>query len=320
MKAGLLCGCLAFLFYGLDLSATHSVLLTYSPVKAGVLILWFLTSFLLLGFRLHVIGQGRLRYKDCVSSVFLGFFANSIFPARIGEAIKGLYLKVISGKSIARVISLIFWERFCDLNMMLGLILLVAAAGDPTRYLLPLLLTVITGWAMLLAVHLFFRKHPASISKIPWPWLQNSVRHLSQKPDRALTLKLATANLLVWGQFILEMFIAIYWIAGFDISLTAALNVFVISALAFAIPASPGGMGVYDAAIVFALGKYGIVAEDAVAFAILMRAIQYGPTLIIGTVMIMSKSNGLSKIFRPAAARKMLAAMAMAPTRINRKS
>ena len=243
------------MFYGLDLSATHNALLTYSPAKAGILSLWFLTSFLFLGFRLHVLGQGRLRYKDCVSSVFLWFFANSLFPARMGEAIKGLYLKVVSGKSIARIISLIFWERFCDLNMMLGLILLVAAAGDLTRYLPPLFLTVMTGWAMLLAVHLFFRKHPAAISKIPWPWLQNTARHLSRTPDRALFLKLAAANLLIWGQFILEMFIAIYWIAGFDISLTAAMNVFVISALAFAIPASPGGMGVYDAAIVFAMRK-----------------------------------------------------------------
>ena len=79
-------------------------------------------------------------------------------------------------------------------------------------------------------------------------------------------------------------------------------------------------MGVYDAAIVFALGKYGVSSGDAVAFAILMRAIQYVPTLIIGTAMIMAKSNGLSEIVRPAATRKMLAAMAIAPTRINRKS
>ncbi len=320
LKAGLLIGCLAFLFYQLDLSATRAALLQYNPFKAGMLSLWFLTSFLFLGARLYIIAQGRIRLKDCVSAVFIGFFANSMFPARIGEAVKGLYLKVASGESMVRTIALIFRERFCDLNMMLVLILFVVAAGNFTRHLMPFLATVLFGWAMLGAVHLFFRKHPACSQKIPWPWLQNSIQFLSRTPDTARILKLGAANLLVWTQFILEMFIAIYWIAGFNISLAGALNVFVISALAFAIPASPGGMGVYDAAIVFALGKYGVSSGDAVAFAILMRAIQYVPTLIIGTAMIMAKSNGLSEIVRPAATRKMLAAMAIAPTRINRKS
>jgi uncharacterized membrane protein YbhN (UPF0104 family) len=196
--------------------------------------------------------------------------------------------------------------------MMLGLILLVAAAGNLTRHLVPFMFTVLVGWTVLGAVHLFFRKHPGSIPKIPWPWLQNSIRHLSRKPDKALILKLGAANLLVWAQFILEMLIAVYWIAGFDISPANALNVFVFSALAFAIPAAPGGAGVYDAAIVFALGKYGIPAGDAVAFAILMRAIQYVPTLVTGGSMIICSSK-LEKRFRPSAARKKLAALAMIP-------
>jgi len=171
---------------------------------------------------------------------------------------------------------------------------------------------VLSGWSLLAGLHLYFKNNDGKIDLIRLQWVQNTIRHLCEKPHPANIFKLVVLNFLVWAQFIMEMLIAIYWIADFDISLAAAMNVFIISSLAFAIPSSPGGVGVYDAAIVFAMGRYGIQPGDAMAFAILMRTIQYGPTLLIGFITIMVSSSNIERIFQPSAARKMMAAMAMA--------
>jgi hypothetical protein len=311
LKTGLLSGCAGFLFYRLDLAATADALARFSPVKCGILSLWFLTSFVLLGGRIYAIGQGRMRLTSSIAAVFLGFFANSIFPARIGEGVKGLYLKLASKKSIRDILTLVFWERFCDLNMIFLVVTCLFITGDIAEFLAPVFFVTVGGWAALAGIHLFFRNHSEKIQTIRRPWLQRTVRHLSGRPDAGTLLKLVFFNLLVWGQFVLEMLIGIYWVAGFTLPLSAAIYVFIVSSLAFAIPASPGGLGVYDAAIVFSLGKYGIPAGDAMAFAIMMRTIQYVPTLLIGCAMVTFGGAGLQEIFRPASARKMLATMSI---------
>lgn len=306
IKAGILAGCLVFLYYQIDFTATRNALAQYSFTKSIALSLWFLTSFFFMGIRLYVIGQGQIRVKDTISAVFLGFFSNSIFPARIGEAVKCLYLKLASKKPASRIITIVFWERFSDLNMMLILILLASFYSNTSRYLYPFLAVVLPGWALLLWVHLLFRDNDEKIQKIRFLWVQKPIRHLSTRPAPVTILKLLVLNLLVWAQFILEMLIAIYWIAGFSIPLSSAITVFIISSLAFALPASPGGVGVYDAAIVFAMGRYGVPAGDAMALAILMRTIQYIPTLIIGCIMVIAGGRQLQDIIRPSFARSAM--------------
>lgn len=311
MKTGLLCGSLVFLYFHLDIDSVIEALLRYNPVNVVLLSLWFLTSFFLLGIRLYIIGHERIRLKESITAVFLGFFTNSIFPARIGEGIKGLYLKLISQKTSSQIFTFIFWERFSDLNMLLLLVIFLSIMGEANTYLLPVSLIAFLIWGTLMLIHIRYRNNALKINALRFDWIKNIARHFSGTPDRAAIMQLITINLLVWAQFILEMLIAIYWVAGYDIPLFSALNVFLISSLAFAIPAAPGGIGVYDAAIVFSLGLYEIKAGDAMALAILMRTIQYIPVSLIGITMIITGGSKLQEIIRPSSARKILASMAL---------
>ena len=311
LKTGLLLGCGVFLLHHLDVHATASALSRFSPVKCFFLSLWFLASFGLLGGRIHAIGQGRIRFRTAIAAVFLGFFANSIFPARVGEGIKGLYLKLVSKTSIRDILTLIFWERFCDLNMMLLVIAVVFSmggiSGDMPAFLLPMGIAALSLWMALAGIRLFLRNYGKKFRNRGMSWMGQAMRHLTGTPGAGTVATVVFLNFLVWGQFILEMLIALYWVAGFRLPLPAALYVFIISSLAFAIPATPGGLGVYDAAIVFSLGKFGIPASDAMALALLMRTIQYVPVLAIGGAMVVFGGAGLQEIFRPSSAQKMLA-------------
>jgi uncharacterized protein (TIRG00374 family) len=311
LKTGLLSGCIVFLYIHLDVTSIWEALLQYSPIKAVLLTLWFLSSFLFLGARLYVIGHGQIRLKDSISAVFLGFFANSILPARVGESVKGLYLKFVSKKLMSQIFTFVFWERFFDLNMLLILVALLSAVGDRSEYLFPIFALALVAWGTLLMVHIRYRDNDTKINKIRFPLLRKVIRHFSGKPDKSTLCKLIVLNIVVWAQFILEMLIAMYWVAGINLPLIGAMNVFIISSLAFAIPASPGGIGVYDAAIVFSMGIYGIPAADAMAFAILMRTIQYVPTLLIGCAMILAGGPSFREIIRPLSAQKILSSLSL---------
>ncbi|RJP95712.1 MAG: UPF0104 family protein [Desulfobacteraceae bacterium] len=309
LKTGLLSGCIVFLYIHLDFASTWEALSQYSPIKSIVLTLWFLASFLFLGARLYVIAHGQIRLKDSISAVFLGFFANSILPARVGESVKGLYLKYVSKRLISQILTFVIWERFFDLNMLLIMVVLLSAIGDSSEYLLPIFALALVCWGVLLLVNIRYRDNDIKINQIRPPWLRKIVRHFSGKPDKSTICKLIAINIVVWAQFILEMFIAMYWVAGINLPLTSAMNVFIISSLAFAIPASPGGIGLYDAAIVFSMGIYGIPAADAMAFAILMRTIQYVPTLLIGFTMIIVGGTKLREIIHPLSTQKIVSSL-----------
>jgi uncharacterized membrane protein YbhN (UPF0104 family) len=64
-----------------------------------------------------------------------------------------------------------------------------------------------------------------------------------------------------------------------------------ITALAFLVPAAPGGVGIFHAAIVFALSFFAVPAEAALAFALLTHAL----TLVTGLAVagLWTLYNGL---------------------------
>lgn len=78
----------------------------------------------------------------------------------------------------------------------------------------------------------------------------------------------------IWLSYFLYFYIT-FFAFGFtkDLGLTAGLVAFALSSLSMAIPTN-GGMGVWHAAVVLALGMYGVVKESGEAFAFAVFAIQ----------------------------------------------
>ena len=64
--------------------------------------------------------------------------------------------------------------------------------------------------------------------------------------------------------------------------MTAALN------LGVAIPSSPGFVGTYQWLGVAALGVFGFAGEAGLAFAIVMQAVWYVPTTLVGAVLLVA--------------------------------
>jgi uncharacterized membrane protein YbhN (UPF0104 family) len=71
---------------------------------------------------------------------------------------------------------------------------------------------------------------------------------------------------------------------GFDLGLSpaAGLLVAVAGAVAMILPASPGALGVYEAATVVALDSYGVPRSEAVSYALVLHALNFVPFVVAG--------------------------------------
>ena len=74
--------------------------------------------------------------------------------------------------------------------------------------------------------------------------------------------------------------------AGLSIPLAAALAVFAIASLGMAVPAAPGGLGVFEAAVVASLGWFDVPRGEALAAALVLHMLQFVPTTLAGVALL----------------------------------
>ena len=69
------------------------------------------------------------------------------------------------------------------------------------------------------------------------------------------------------------------------------------------IPAAPGYVGTYDAAVLFALGAIDVPGSKAIGAALLFRLVIFVPVTIAGLVLMVARYGGLRAALRRSAQR-----------------
>jgi hypothetical protein len=289
----LVAGCLAYVFWDIDLAAVVRALAAFDPVGVFLMALFMWISFVAGGRRLVFLSRGEATFKDCFNAEVLGLGLSNILPAKGGEVAKALYIRREAGMPFSRSLSMVFWERFFDLNAVFALGLVAAMfMGKP-------LIAVSLG-AFTLAIWLVL----ASVRK--WPGLAPGLSRLlvfeklklffaetaqrtaeGMRPGYLLGAAIFTAP--VWLSYYLEYHFLLFTAAGFDLTFSDGLSVFVLGVLGLAAPSSPGGIGVYEAVIVAALGLHGIEKENAVAAGLVFRFFQYVPITLYALGLVAGK-------------------------------
>ena len=91
-----------------------------------------------------------------LKAFFLSMAVNNVAPAKLGELAKAFYLRRECSFTLSRSISMVFWERFFDLNAILAMGIVVAIRFKLWSLFLPLALGVGT-----IRAFLFFIPHLA---------------------------------------------------------------------------------------------------------------------------------------------------------------
>jgi uncharacterized protein (TIRG00374 family) len=306
---------LALAFRGVDPAALTRALaqanywLVIPPVLATA------TGYLVRAARWRVILASRrpLRFPRVLSVLVIGFAANNVLPARLGELVRAMLLQRHGGERAASGLATIFVERVADgLTLLLVLVVLTAAdliPGVPNQFDNLELLTaaVFLGLATCIGlalareqlacrlVELLVRPLPRRLALLATSIARGILDGLAgmRRPERlALT---ALLSLLVWLLEGLSYFgLAAAFNLPLDITQRAVLagTVLVLVNLSIMIPSAPGYVGTFDFVAKGALVLFGIPPETALAYAIVSHALQY--VLVTGAGLVFLAREGLT--------------------------
>lgn len=239
----------------------------------------------------------RARRRDVYTLTPIGYMGNNVLPARGGELLRTFLLGTRTAATKRSILGTILAERVLD-AVALGVILVVLASNllselpPPNGTVLAIgaalgaLLVVLVGIALLR-----FRDRLIFVARALLPMAQPLRQLLS--PYGVVLLAL---SLLIW---IVEasVYIAVGHALGIGLGLQDGLAVVAFTNAAALIPAAPGYIGTYDAAVIFAVNAVSTAARSAIlAYLILLRFVLFVPITVVGLLLLIVRYGGLARI------------------------
>lgn len=223
-----------------------------------------------------------VRYPPMLGYLLIGYLANNVLPARLGELVRSHYLGDREGISRASALGTVVVERVVDLVAVVGIasaaLLVLSVRGVVASAVL--VGAGVTGLLLvILAVGIVAHRLPGAerIRQLleGWPRIRTLAASLQgglAVAGRPRTLAEALlASALPWSAAILA-FAALGQAIGVELSIGQAALLASGTALASAIPAGPSNLGTFEFAAV-EIGKViGIAPDSAFALALLVHA------------------------------------------------
>jgi len=250
---------------------------------------------------------------DAHALVPVGYMGNNVLPARGGELLRTFLLGARVTTAKRTILGTILAERVLD-AVALGVILVVLAAGLLRELPKPdeMLLLAGAGLLVLLVLaaalaFLRYRERLIFVLRALAPMAAPSRQLLSP-----VGLALLVVSLLIWCVEA-SVYIAVGHAVDIGLSLQDGLAVVAFTNAAALIPAAPGYIGTYDAAVIFAVDAVSSAAKSSVlSYLLLLRFVLFVPITIVGLVLLVVRYGGISRIRAARAAAKAEAATATA--------
>ena len=237
---------------------------------------------------------------DCYALTTVGYMGNNVLPARAGELLRVVLLdqRVKAGKRT--LLGTIVAERALDLVVLAAMFLTVGygvlkghALPDQT-FAHPLVLVAILAVLVAGAVAAFFvlrsRGMLDRVRELARP-LVGALRALWGKPG----LPLLAVTVLLWcieG----SVYLCVAHALQLNFSISGSLYLVGLTNFVAALPAAPGSIGTFDAAVAFGARVLGGSGGLVVSYVILLRFILYVPITIVGLVMLVLRYGGWARL------------------------
>ena len=247
-------------------------------------------------------------FRPRLAATYIGFAANNVLPARVGEFARAFTLTRLTRVPVASALATLVIERLLDGLVVVGLLVAaMAAPGFPSavsvggvdlRYLAASMAIAMTGLGagLMFAVlkreragkiaNFFVRRLPMrargptgellrsfgsglTVFRTPWPLLASVLLTIAQ------WVFLATSYLLAFRAFEID-----------EVPFSGAVFLQSLIALAVAIPSSPGFFGPFEAASREGLRLWGVPEGQSISFAIGYHIAGFLPVTLIGVYYV----------------------------------
>jgi hypothetical protein len=300
LRLGLVAGCLVYAFWGMNFQEFWGAVLRFNGWAVAVTTLYSLLGYVVAGLRLNYLTRFDAGNRICFDAYMLSMGVNNIAPAKLGEVSKAFFLRTKCNYSLARTLSIVFWERFFDLNALLLMGCAVAVIFKVQLAFVPLAGGVLSIWGALFVIKYFPATAQWIVDRVPVARLRTGLGQVREQLVHGVNLSfflvLGLYTACCWLLYAGSVVLTVNWVAHVPLPLDKVLAVFVISSVGMALPSSPGAMGVYEAAMVFAMGLFGVGKNSALALALLLHMMMFVPTTVYGMWVFLKSGMSLKKI------------------------
>jgi glycosyltransferase 2 family protein len=221
----------------------------------------------------------------------IGFMANNILPARMGEFVRAYALGKSESLSKSLSFATIVLERVFDGFTLLAFLLIGSVFLNPGPLFLwsatiafGLYLVVLGGLLWLRRGGGFgpvLRRLPLRFQQPVAELLESFALGLDALGDARALVAITGLSLLIWLVNVAGLH-ATFLAFSLHLPAYAGFLVLAIVALALTAPSTPGYVGPFQASIVVSLGLFGVSASTALSLSIVFHVINYVPITVAG--------------------------------------
>ena len=269
---------------------TKTALGRVSAGELGVLLALSLVNYLGRSLRWHLYSR-KLGLKTRLwQSVrhFLGGFAMSVTPGRVGELVRMRWIRRETGWAFERTAPLAIVDRAADLSAMALLLALALSfsatgvkGGVPVALAALVVAFVATRPKLLKSVgdalfRISGRRMPRLFARV-----RRAARSLEVFSSPSVLLAGGALGVVGWFAEGLAFYLLLTWM-GADMGLWMAVAIFIFATLAGGLTGAPGGLGGAEAAMVALLAVQGVPLEIAVPATLIIRVTTLWFAIAIG--------------------------------------
>jgi len=297
---------MVLLFRKIDFNQLWSALLTVNYRYILLAVVFTFASYFLRAVRWHylLIPEKRIPLSSLYPATIIGYMANNVLPARLGEFVRAFVLAQREGLQTPTVFASLVIDRLFDgFTVMLMLLLTLFTLQMPhglaeaetvlrTGGVVTFVLYAgVVGFLVLLKrqtmrtlkwTGILLKPFPQRLTDRIIPLLGSFIGGIRMSSKGGHILAVLVSSLAVWIFCIIPVDLVLQ---GFGVNLPIAASMFILVLLVFAVmvPASPGYIGTYHYACFKGLSAFGIAESKAVSIALVLHGTAFFPVIIAGS-------------------------------------
>ena len=234
-----------------------------------------------------------------------GYLGNNLLPARAGELVRTVIISRRSGMSNAFVLTTALSERVADAIAVIAISAAVLLGlSNPPGWLAgaarPFAIVGLCGVAAIAFLPAFEGLYFRILKRVPVPpqlrqklegVLGHAIQGIRSFHDRRRLARFVALTAMIWTLDAANAAICAGAL-GFHMPVAVAFLLVAALGLGSALPSTPGYVGIYQFVAVSVLTPFGFLRSDAIAYILLLQALQYSVILFWGLIGVAQGRKG----------------------------
>jgi hypothetical protein len=245
----------------------------------------------------------RVDVASLLSALLIGYMANILMPAHLGELLRAYVLGKKRDVSASSTFATIVVERIIDvfalLLLMVFAILLYPFPDWISSAGYAMLIGTLGLFVFLILLKKYFASFESLLTFVFRPLPKGMQERLSRAIERFVLgivplrsgwdyLIVAVLSVTIWACYGFIIHLVLYafdFVSLYHLPWWTSLIVLVITTIGIVVPSSPGYVGTYHWLCQVSLSMFGIPAGPALSLGIVIHGVNFLPVLIVGLIL-----------------------------------